>query len=334
MKGGRPIAQRFGSRKWQITINNPVENECAHEDIKNILFATKYLYFCMCDEIGDQGTPHTHVYVVYANAVLFDTMKKRFPTAHLEKAHGTSQENRDYIRKEGKWQDDAKKETNLPDTFEEYGDMPLDSVKQNETVSAAVLEMIKSGIGNREIIETYPSYFTRIDKIEKARQLLREDENKDNWRNVEVIYIFGETGTGKTRSIMEKYGYSNVHRVTNYEHPFDNYQGQDVLLFDEFRSGLPVGDMLNYTDGYPCNLPCRYADKVACFTRVYIVSNISLSEQYRNIQYEQPKTWLAFLRRFKHVYEYRHGHEVPFCEEETAITELDINDFRERKHNV
>lgn len=304
-----------------MTINNPLDSGCSHDHIKEILRQTPCIYFCLCDEIGEQGTPHTHVYVVYANAVMFDTMKKRFPAAHIETTKGSSQENREYIRKEGKWREDAKKETNLADTFEEYGEMPQDTRQKNETVSSYVLEMIKDGCTNAQIVDAFPSYLTRIDKIEQARQMLRGEEHKDTWREVHTTYRYGTTGTGKTRSVMERYGYSNVYRVTNYQHPFDGYAGQDVIVFEEFRSNLMIGDMLNYLDGYPFALPCRYANKIACFTKVYIISNIPLEDQYRNIQHEQPSTWAAFLRRIDKIEEYCSGADVPFCEEEIAVIE-------------
>ena len=116
-----------------------------------------------------------------------------------------------------------------------------------------------------------------------------------------TVYIWGETGAGKTRSIMEQHGYSKVYRVTDYAHPFDNYKGQDVILFEEFRSSLPLAAMLNYLDGYPVELPCRYANKVAIYTKVYLVSNIPLDEQYRNIQKDEPESWKAFNRRIHEV---------------------------------
>ena len=76
------------------------------------------------------------------------------------------------------------------------------------------------------------------------------------------------------------------------------------MCFDEFRSSLPIGDMLNYLDGYPLSLPARYANRVACFETVYIISNIDLKEQYPNIQSGEPKTWRAFLRRIHKVIEH------------------------------
>ena len=75
-------------------------------------------------------------------------------------------------------------------------------------------------------------------------------------------------------------------------------------MFDEFRSSLMIGDMLDYLDGYPLALPARYANRQACYTTVYLISNIGLSAQYRNLQENEPATWKAFLRRIHHVIEY------------------------------
>lgn len=100
---------------------------------------------------------------------------------------------------------------------------------------------------------------------------------------------------------MEKYGYENVYRVTNYKHPFDQYKGEDVILFDEFRSSLPLADMLKYLDGYPVTLPCRFTDSYACFTKVYFTTNIPLDKQYINIQRDEIESYKAFLRRIHKV---------------------------------
>ena len=100
---------------------------------------------------------------------------------------------------------------------------------------------------------------------------------------------------------MELYGYANVYRVMDYAHPFDNYKGQDVILFDEFRSQLPLSAILGYLDGYPVELPCRYTNKIACFTKVFIVTNIPLEQQYPNVQQNEPGSWAAFKRRIQAV---------------------------------
>jgi hypothetical protein len=294
---GEFMARSAASRKYQLTINNPVEHGFTHDNIKQILNDFCGLkYWCMCDEVGKEKTPHTHVYVVFKNPVMFTTLQMRFYGSHIEPANGSNQENRDYIRKEGKWLDDEKNETNLIETFEESGEMPPDkSSTKKET--AQIYEMVKNGASDYEILEKYPNAMIKLDKVERVRQTLQAERHKNEFRKLEVTYIWGETGAGKTRSVMEKYGYENVYRVTNYAHPFDTYKGQDVIIFEEFRSSLPISDMLIYLDGYPTILPCRYADKQACYTKVYIITNIPLDKQYPLIQMDSPETWRAFKRR-------------------------------------
>lgn len=291
------MARTSAYRKYQLTINNPIEKGFSHDDLKSIIATfTSCIYWCMADELGEKETPHTHVYLAFRNAVEFTTIQERFYGAHIENAKGTHKENRDYILKEGKWLNDSKHGTSISGTFEESGELPEEiSAKQKQ--SEHVLEMIKAGASDIEIINEHPYQMNHIKNIDLTRQKLLENDFKDVFRNLNVIYIWGKAGVGKTRSIMERHGYRSVFRVTDYKHPFDSYKGQPVILFDEFRSSLPITDMLNYLDGYPLELPCRYSNKVACYDQVYIVSNIPLEAQYPNIQQEEPETWQAFIRR-------------------------------------
>ena len=96
--------------------------------------------------------------------------------------------------------------------------------------------------------------------------MYRDAQFKNCWRELEVSYIFGRTGSGKTRGVMDAYGYENCYRVTDYKHPFDTYDGQDVLIFEEFRGSLKHGDMLNYLDGcllYTSGIPYHEVEALA-----------------------------------------------------------------------
>lgn len=164
-----------------------------------------------------------------------------------------------------------------------------------------IVSLVREGKSNLEIIEECPSAYQKIVYINALRQSLKAEKFKDKWRDLIVTYIWGDTAVGKTRFVMEQYGYSNVYRVTNYSHPFDGYKGEDVILFDEFRSSLPLSNMLMYLDGYPVSLPCRYNDQMACYTKVYIISNIPLNRQYVMEQHDEKETYDAFLRRIHHI---------------------------------
>ncbi len=60
--------------------------------------------------------------------------------------------------------------------------------------------------------------------------------------------------------------------------------------------------MLNYLDICPLFLPSRYTNKVACFTKIYITTNIPLEKQYKQVQDDEPDTWQALMRRIHKVY--------------------------------
>lgn len=140
------MANNTQSRKWQITINNPVPNGYSHDIIKTILLEMKScIYWCLCDEIGEEGTYHTHVFIAFSSAYRFTSLKSKFTTAHLEMARGTSGENRDYVTKSGKWEDDKKAETNLFETFEEWGSLPVERQGQRNDIHD-LYDMIKNAM--------------------------------------------------------------------------------------------------------------------------------------------------------------------------------------------
>lgn len=291
-------------RKWNITINNPQSDEDGrekfdHDKIKEQLNQLKSLrYWCMGDEQGE--TYHTHLYIFCKNGVRFSTIKNLFPTAHLEVARGTSEQNREYIQKSGKWKDDKKSETSVEGSFEESGDVPIENQGTRNDLTY-LYEKIKDGLTTVELLEENAEYMKNLNDIERVRQALKMDEYKNIFRKMQVIYIHGFAGVGKTRHVMELHGYEEVYRVTDYRHPFDGYNGQNVLVFDEFAGHFRIQDMNNYLDGYPLELPCRYVNKQACYEIVYIISNIELKDLYKIEQSENEEVYNAFIRRIHGV---------------------------------
>ena len=279
------------TRRFQLTFNNPKEHDYSHEKIKSLLEAGgKIGYWCMGDEIGTQETYHTHLYVEFVNPTMIKTVQKRFYGAHIEVATwGTGEQNRAYVRKEG---EQYNKQTdghysyvdkngklhegvNYADTFEEYGEMSSGGRGHGDRNDMRLLyAMIEDGLDNATILSSHPEYLRDITTIDRVRQTILEKKYRSEFRILDVTYIYGPTGCGKSRSVREQHGYEQCYNTSDYKHPFDGYRQQPVLIFDEFRSDLRIGDMLQYLDGYPIELPARYANKQACYTTVYIISNL------------------------------------------------------------
>lgn len=311
---------------FQLTINNPKAHGFPHDVIRKTLvnnFSTLY-YFCMSDEQG--SCYHTHIYIYFTSRVRFSKIAKHFPTAHIEPAYGTVQNNIDYIRKSRKWKDTDKAETRIPNTFEEFGTVPKQ--KGHKPDMEELYRMVSEGLSNAEIFALNNDYILDATKIDQLRLALMQDKYKSTRRlDIHVTYCYGATGLGKTRGILDYHGDANVCRVTDYKRaPFSGYTSfQPVLMFDEYRSQLPISDLLIYLDVYPIELPSRYSNHWAAYTYVYIVSNWSLEMQYEDVQKESPESWNAFLRRI---------HEVKVHQEDgTVVTYASVEEYMNRKND-
>ncbi len=291
------------SRRFLLTINNPQDKSISFETIKATMRTLRsVVYYCMSSEVGENGTSHIHLFISSASPIRFSTIKKRFPTAHIDKCIGTAAENRAYVSKSGKWVGTAKGETSNGDFFE-WGELPTEQQGRRNDLTE-LYQQIKAGATDVELLEYNPKNLRLLNYIERTRQALVKEKVKKEFRSITTTYIFGATGVGKTRSIFDQYGYEGVFRVTDYTNPFDHYSGEKVILFDEYASGFKLNLFLTYLEGYPLELPCRYANKWALYTEVYIISNRPLTEQYKSEQVNTPETWEAFLRRLTAVVEF------------------------------
>lgn len=141
-KAKRKEGERF--RKWQLTENNP--NYTKREAVERLTRLANTIYCVACDEVGESGTFHIHVFVVFKNAIELGSIKNLFPRAHLEVCRGTFQDNVDYIKK-------------TDPQFFEVGEMPLVVSEEREDVPSEVVAIIiEGGLSPLEILARFPRY--------------------------------------------------------------------------------------------------------------------------------------------------------------------------------
>lgn len=241
------MAKEFATRRYQLTINNPKEHGYDHDTIKAILAkGAKLLYWCMCDEEGKEETYHTHLYLVFYNAVMFKTLKNKFPTAHIEVPQwGTNSENYAYIRKEGtKYHKDANGHyeytdaqgkvhvgTNFSDTFEESGDLPPDAKQGDRNDLRMLYKLIASGEDNAQILGEHPEYLRDISHIDRTRQTILEEKYRNVFRRMNIARVMSGTAAG----IAEAYT--------------KNARGQTIIFAPSIEEGKNVTALLNSQHG-------------------------------------------------------------------------------------
>ena len=117
--------------------------------------------------------------------------------------------------------------------------------------------------------------------------------------NIKCYYLYGKPRTGKTSYIYGRHTANEFYRVTNYKNPFDNYAYQKILVLDEFDSQLDIEYVNNILDIYPCELSCRFYNKWAAWTTVYVISNIPLTDQYRDQAWDKRSAFQSRIHEVK-----------------------------------
>lgn len=222
---------------------------------------------------------HIHMGVYASNKVLFTTVASVLGNAHVEPQYGTKQQLVEYLRKQGKWEEKGEKilyESNMDGIQDGQG---------KRTDLNSISEMIDKGMTPNEIFRE-DIKFRKWDKMIKDAYFDKRYQETPIHRDIKVNWLFGGTGTGKTHivtDLAEKYGEDNIYMVTDYANGFDKYNGEPILIMDEFRGQLPYSVMLTILQGYKQQIHARYTNIVTLWNEVYITSPLTPYEVYQNI---------------------------------------------------
>lgn len=112
------------------------------------------------------------------------------------------------------------------------------------------------------------------------------EEMKKSGKQIQVIWISGEAGTGKTSLAREYAEKSNQpYFITGSSRDlFQNYSGEHTVIIDEFRADMmKYADLLRILDPFGSQVmaPSRYSDKPLACDLILITSPYDPAEFYR-----------------------------------------------------
>ena len=286
------------ARRYILTINNPIQTDDAFSDYVKGLEHFKYCIF-QREKGHECETEHFQVFIIFSIAKRFTTIKNYFPTAHIEETKGTNAQCREYC---------SKSDTLVSGPYE----LGQFAEERSRTDISNYIEMVKLGASDEELSTLFPKlYLSNISKNAVIRGKYLESQYLTKFRDIEVTYIYGKPGSGKTSYIYNNFGFESVYNVPMYDYTaFDNYNCEDILLLDEFTGQWSVQYMNKLLDRYPLRLRARFANKVACYTKVFIISNYKLSELYKTEQAENLDIYNSFKRRIKTILKIEHGGKI------------------------
>ena len=190
------------ARRWVVEWNNPtIEYEKLKEVIENKW--KKLSYYCYSKEIGlENKTPHYHIYLCSNSPIYGSSIIKTFQGAHIEVAVRSSEENRDYVFKNEAYfmrnpDKRYKEDTKLEGYQYESGECPQEQ-QGKRTDLETLKNLILEGKTNAEIYNINANYLKFANSIDKMRLDLFADKFNKGPRDVEVTYVCGPTGAGKT----------------------------------------------------------------------------------------------------------------------------------------
>jgi len=162
---------------------------------------------------------------------------------------------------------------------------------------------ILAGSGMWDMFNNHTDAYFRYGRMMKEAIAMVEKRNQGSVeRDVEVWVHYGKTYCGKTTSVTNKYGLNNVfilsHSPNNCVY-FDGYEGEKVLLIDDFYGWMPLEQLMRITDKIPYRTDSRGKHGWANWDKVYITSNCHPRDWYHNVPPDKKE---AFLRtRMHHI---------------------------------
>lgn len=284
------------------TLNNPDKKGYTPENFKEKLMTLKpfkYLVFQL--ECGESETPHYQFYIAFKSGVRGSTIKNLISEAHLEHVNHGNDNARNYCMKD---------EGRIDGPWEE-GEFVSDTTKIGKVNKLnQMFKMILGGANLKDLMDYDAStYIKHQNQIDSAVLKYKSERYLKEVRNVYCRYIFGDAGTGKTNELLQEILDKKAYRAMG-NNAFDDYFGQEHLVYDEFGGQVPLKQMLGILDIYPYQLECRYAKRIACYDKVTVISNDSILKQYENVQSENFGSYLAFVDRFKEIIKYEDKNPV------------------------
>lgn len=309
-------AQRV--KAWIFTLNNPpVSSDGMPRVITSSTLPTTVQYLVYQLERADTGTCHLQGYVVCKRKCAMSSLKTTLahmfgtasPTAHVEPRRGTHKQAKEYCMKadsrvKGPWE--AGKEPKQGDRSDLKALVKAirdDHKRPYELVHQFGEKIIKYHRGI--------SYFYNLCFEHEARAKLR--------KGIRVCVITGPTGCGKTRLIYEKHDPKEVFFLTiNEKCWFDGYEGEKILVLDDFYGNIKYHYLLRLLDIYPCRCEVKGSFTWADWDMVYITSNQSPNAWYKKLTGDTGECPAALWRRITSWVEMQEDGSLLVMKAETA----------------
>lgn len=181
----------------------------------------------------------------------------------------------------------------------------LTEARRKEIINLIATGVIREYNLNEFVSATeYDKYRSSIKHSQEYRTTILEQQNK---RNMEVVYIYGNGGTGKStyaEEIAKRRGYS-FKRSASERDPLGSYRGQDAFVLDDVRPNtFNFQDWMGILDNHQDRAGgSRFHDKIFTECKVLFITTTDTPEEFwKELSADRPhEDPNQFYRRVKTV---------------------------------
>lgn len=272
------------SKYWVFTINNPNDDQvpCTWEPLE---------YGVWQKEKGESGTVHLQGYCCFNKQLFLTAVKKLHSGAHWEVRKGTHVQAKEYCQKaesrvDGPW---------------EFGEENEALRKQGARADLLALKRkLDDGATEKELMES-DGFFPVLAKYPKlVQRYKRVCGGQRSWAT-RVLVLWGPTGTGKSTLATQIAGPDAfwLSKPAGQTTWWDDYDGQEVVVIDDFYSWIPFDMMLRLCDRYPLNVETKGGSTPFKAKLIILTSNASPYEWYAKVT--DRSAWFRRLQEFGQV---------------------------------
>lgn len=135
-----------------------------------------------------------------------------------------------------------------------------------------------------DLLEEDPHFLHLYERTLKRAQTKADKKIKRNFK-CQGLWIWGKTGVGKTYKVYnEIIGDKDYYDKCLRDEWWDGYEGEEIIVLNEFRGELPFSDLLKLCDEFPMKLKRRNESPRPCMAKQVIITSCKPPEEcYSNI---------------------------------------------------